>query len=366
MEKKDHKPDRDEERERQEQMARQARYGVTYILVGLVVLWLFQQFVLGPLSVQAVQIPYSEFREKLAAGQIINVEIGSTSITGEMQNPDIASQPTAEAASSPATAEAQLQSSAPLTQTLRFDTFFQPENDPDLVKDLQAAGVKYRFEGPANPIGAFMLAWILPLVLLAGFWVMLFRARSAGGGLGGGGLGNIFGVGKSKAQEVKPEDVGVTYKDVGGADEAIAELQEIIQFLKSPEQFARLGGRIPKGVLLVGPPGTGKTLLARATAGEAGVSFFETSGSEFVEMFVGVGAARVRDTFEQARQGCSCSHLHRRDRCDRTEPRRQYPHRRKRRARADAQSAPGRDRRFPNHHDSAGDHHGRHESAGGA
>jgi cell division protease FtsH len=117
-----------------------------------------------------------------------------------------------------------------------------------------------------------------------------------------GGLGGIFGVARSKATEVKAEDVGVTYKDVGGCDEAIAELQEIIQFLKAPEQFARLGGRIPKGVLLVGPPGTGKTLLAKATAGEANVAFFETSGSEFVEMFVGVGAARVRDLFENARK----------------------------------------------------------------
>ena len=122
------------------------------------------------------------------------------------------------------------------------------------------------------------------------------------GAAGRGGAGGIFGVGKSKATEVKPEEVGVTFKDVGGADEAIAELQEIIQFLKTPEQFARLGGRIPKGVLLVGPPGTGKTLLAKATAGEAEVAFFETSGSEFVEMFVGVGAARVRDLFEQARK----------------------------------------------------------------
>jgi cell division protease FtsH len=116
------------------------------------------------------------------------------------------------------------------------------------------------------------------------------------------GVGGILGVGKSKATEVGPGNVGITFKDVGGADEAIGELREIIQFLKTPEQFARLGGRIPKGVLLVGPPGTGKTLLAKATAGEAGVPFFETSGSEFVEMFVGVGAARVRDLFEQARK----------------------------------------------------------------
>ncbi len=193
--------------------------------------------------------------------------------------------------------------SQPNTNTLTFNTFFESGGDPNLVKDLQASGVQYRFARPDSPIGAFLISWILPLALLGGFWYMLFRARSGGGaGMGGGGLGNIFGVGKSKAQEVKPEDVGVTYKDVGGADEAIAELQETIQFLKSPEQFAKLGGRIPKGVLLVGPPGTGKTLLAKATAGEAGVSFFETSGSEFVEMFVGVGAARVRDLFEQARK----------------------------------------------------------------
>jgi cell division protease FtsH len=119
---------------------------------------------------------------------------------------------------------------------------------------------------------------------------------------GGMGIGGLLGVGKSKATEVKPEAIGITFKDVGGADEAIGELREIIQFLKTPEEFARLGGRIPKGVLLVGPPGTGKTLLAKASAGEAGVPFFETSGSEFVEMFVGVGAARVRDLFEQARQ----------------------------------------------------------------
>lgn len=115
-------------------------------------------------------------------------------------------------------------------------------------------------------------------------------------------MGSIFNVGKSKATEVKPETIGVTYQDVGGADEAIAELQEIIQFLKTPEQFTALGGHIPKGVLLVGPPGTGKTLLAKATAGEANVPFFETSGSAFIEMFVGVGAARVRDLFVKAHQ----------------------------------------------------------------
>ncbi|MGB8775417.1 MAG: ATP-dependent zinc metalloprotease FtsH, partial [Terriglobales bacterium] len=179
-----------------------------------------------------------------------------------------------------------------------FNTVPAPNGDRELIEELQKANVTYNFQPPPNPLGGILLN-LLPLALLAGFWYMAYR-RAAGAA--GGGLGGVFGVGRSKAIEVKPEDVTVTYKDVGGADEAIAELQEIIQFLKAPEQFAQLGGRIPKGVLIVGPPGTGKTLLAKATAGEAKVAFFETSGSEFVEMFVGVGAARVRDLFEHARK----------------------------------------------------------------
>ena len=273
------KPDPKKDREeRQEQMKRQLRYSVSYLFVSLLVLWLFQQFVLGPLTVQATLVPYSDFRTKLAAGEIVKVYIGESDLRGEMKNPQPAATP----------------------ETVPFDTIFTAGGDPDLVTDLQQAGVEYSFERPASPAGALLLSWVLPLGLLGLFWYFAYRARGAGAG--GGGLGGIFGVGKSKATEVKAEDVGVTYKDVGGVDEAISELQEIIQFLKAPEQFAKLGGRIPKGVLLVGPPGTGKTLLAKATAGEAGVSFFETSGSEFVEMFVGVGAARVRDLFEQARK----------------------------------------------------------------
>ena len=179
-----------------------------------------------------------------------------------------------------------------------FNTVPAPTGDPALIEELQNANVTYHFQHPSNPLDGILLENILPLVLLGGFWYMAYRQA----GVAGGGMGGVFGVGKSKAIEVKPEDVRVTYKDVGGADEAIAELQEIIQFLKAPEQFAQLGGHIPKGVLLVGPPGTGKTLLAKATAGEAKVAFFETSGAEFVEMFAGVGAARVRDFFEQARK----------------------------------------------------------------
>jgi cell division protease FtsH len=269
------KPDNDDEEKRRAQMQRQMRFSLGYIITALITLWLFQEFILAPLlNQQARQLDYSDFRQKLAAGQIVSVIIGPNDVLGQMKNPDPKAKP----------------------ELIPFDTVFTPSSDPKLVEDLRAAGVKFRFQRPPSPIGALLLSWLLPLALIGVFWYFAYRR------MGGGGLGGIFGVGKSKATEVKPEDVKVTYRDVGGADEAIAELQEIIQFLKAPEQFAKLGGRIPKGVLLVGPPGTGKTLLAKATAGEAGVSFFETSGSEFVEMFVGVGAARVRDLFENARK----------------------------------------------------------------
>jgi cell division protease FtsH len=271
------KQDHEEEKKRRDQIQRQRRFTLGYLVTSLIALWLFQEFILTPLVTQAAEIPYSEFKQKLADGQIVKVMIGENSIVGEMKNPD-------SKASSP---------------TIPFDTVAIPASDPKLVEELQQAGAQYSFQRPPSPVGGLLLSYLLPLALLGGFWYLAYQ-RTGGGA--GGGLGGIFGVGKSKATEVKPEEVGVTFKDVGGADEAIAELREIMQFLKTPEQFAKLGGRIPKGVLLVGPPGTGKTLLAKATAGEAQVAFFETSGSEFVEMFVGVGAARVRDLFEQARK----------------------------------------------------------------
>ena len=143
-----------------------------------------------------------------------------------------------------------------------------------------------------------LLSWILPAVIFFGLWFFLIRrfAERAGGGIGG-----FMSIGKSRAKIYVEQNTGVTFADVAGVDEAKAELQEIIAFLKDPQGYGRLGARMPKGVLLVGPPGTGKTLLAKAVAGEAAVPFFSISGSEFVEMFVGVGAARVRDLFEQAR-----------------------------------------------------------------
>jgi cell division protease FtsH len=264
----------DEDRNRR--VRRQFWSVIVYVVVGLIALYLFQQFVVNPMGAPSTELPYSEFKAKVAAGQILTAEIGEQKITGTMKSTSG-------------------ESSAPVG----FSPNAQLGADDQLVQQLQAAGVSYSFTGPSNPIGGILIS-LLPFILIGVVWYLIYRRMA--GGLGRGAAGGIFGVGKSKATQVSPEQVGVTFKDVGGADEAIAELQEIIQFLKSPEHFAKLGGRIPKGVLLVGPPGTGKTLLAKATAGEAHVAFFESSGSEFVELFVGVGAARVRDLFEQARK----------------------------------------------------------------
>jgi len=266
-----------EDKNKQELQEKQLRVWLGYLVVNLVTLWLFQQFILKPLVIRETQIPYSEFKSEITSGKIVDVTLGTDRIVGTMKNPD---------------------ASDTNNPTIPFTTNAVPDGDPTLIPALDKAGVQYSVSDPPSPLGSFLLAYGLPLVLIGGIWYIGYRQMSKGG-MGAGGM---FGVGKSKATEVKPEAIGITFKDVGGADEAIAELKEIIQFLKAPEQFDRLGGRIPKGVLLVGPPGTGKTLLAKASAGEAGVAFFETSGSEFVEMFVGVGAARVRDLFEQARK----------------------------------------------------------------
>jgi cell division protease FtsH len=173
--------------------------------------------------------------------------------------------------------------------------------DPELVTDLIAAGVTFSAEAPSNNILSTLLFWIIPFLPLLIIWYFLFRRmRGAGGGA------NVLSIGKSKAREISGEMTGVTFKDVGGADEALVELREVIDFLKQPDRFTAMGAKLPKGILLVGPPGTGKTLLAKATAGEAGVPFFLLTGSDFVEMFVGVGAARVRDLFEQAKAKAPC------------------------------------------------------------
>ena len=176
------------------------------------------------------------------------------------------------------------------------------QGDDELVKLLEAKKLEYEAVTPSG-FGDMIWAWLIPIGLAVVFWSFLMRRLA--GGIGQGPQG-VMAFGKTRAKIHAESDTGVGFNDVAGIDEAVDELKEIVEFLKTPEKFRRLGGRIPKGVLLVGPPGTGKTLLARAVAGEAGVPFFSLSGSEFVEMFVGVGAARVRDLFAQAQTKAPC------------------------------------------------------------
>jgi cell division protease FtsH len=174
-----------------------------------------------------------------------------------------------------------------------------PQSQVEFQKVLEKNNVKFDSKGTGTSAWWALLTGFLPFLLLIGFWIFLMNQMQGGGS-------KVMSFGKSRAKRMSPDSPKVTYKDVAGADEAVEELQEIKEFLENPKKFQALGARIPKGVLLYGPPGTGKTLLARATAGEAGVPFFSISGSDFVEMFVGVGASRVRDLFEQAKQASPC------------------------------------------------------------
>jgi len=178
-------------------------------------------------------------------------------------------------------------------------TVVVPTDSSDLVKRMEARGVNIAFKTGERSLLVNILIQALPILLLIGVWIFFMRQMQ-------GGARGAMGFGKSKARLLTENKNRVTFEDVAGVDEAKEDLAEIVDFLKDPAKFQRLGGKIPKGALLVGPPGTGKTLLARAIAGEAGVPFFTISGSDFVEMFVGVGASRVRDMFEQAKKNAPC------------------------------------------------------------
>ncbi len=233
-------------------------------------------------------LPYSDFKQLLHAGKVREVMIGDSFITGTLKTPTLA----------PVLSKETLaQLKCPLDRDCPFTTVAVA--DPALVPQLQEAGV--RFVGQAKSDWLLtLLAWGLPFALL--FWASNMLAKKSGLSPGGW----LLDVGKSRARIYVASKTGITFADVAGIDEAKDELMEVVAFLNAPERYRKLGGKIPKGVLIVGAPGTGKTLLAKAVAGEAGVPFFSISGSEFVEMFVGVGAARVRDLFAQAQEKAPC------------------------------------------------------------
>jgi len=261
----------------------------------LLALWIWQAAI-SQFSVRT--IPYSEFRGYLARHEVTDAVVKQDEIIGRIApaapatNAAVSVVANAPANSHAATTNATAAMTGPFQfRTVRIE-------DLELVKDLQASGAQYDAERP-SVLSRFLLGWVLPIAILAGLWSLMGRKFGAMGP-------SVFGFGKSTARLVEGEETGVSFEDVAGCEEAKVELKEVIDFLKNPKRYQELGAKIPKGVLLVGPPGTGKTLLARAVAGEAKVPFFSLSGSDFVEMFVGVGAARVRDLFQQAKQHAPC------------------------------------------------------------
>jgi cell division protease FtsH len=266
----------------QQKPNKQVRFSILYFIIALVGLWLLQMFVFQPLLVRQEQVPYNQFRQDLQSGYIKTVTIEASRIFYTLYS------------------SSDSQAPADLPKDRAGNTYDTVTvKDDQLVPDLLKAGVTFQASPPSSGLLTTILSWGIPILGFGALWYFLLRRMGTGGS-------QIMSIGKSKAKEITGEMTRVRFDDVGGMQEVEVELKEIIEFLKTPEHFTRLGAKLPKGVLLVGPPGTGKTLLARATAGEAGVPFFSLSGSDFVEMFVGVGAARVRDLFVQAKQRAPC------------------------------------------------------------
>ena len=248
----------------------QFNFPIWYILIAAFVFMSLSSYLFNPV---VGNISYSEFKELVRDGRIESCQITSSLIKGTLKVEDYRSE------------------KKKTFVTARVD-------DPELVKELEAQGVKFSGNYENTWLQQFLFAWIIPIGIFFLIWRFVFKKM--------GPTGSVMSFGKSKGRIYAQEDLKFSFDDVAGIDEAKEELQEVVEFLKTPHKFTNLGGRIPKGVLLVGAPGTGKTLLAKAVAGEAGVPFFSISGSEFVEMFVGVGASRVRDMFGQAAQKAPC------------------------------------------------------------
>jgi cell division protease FtsH len=243
---------------------------ILWIIIALLLVALFNMFQGTSPHTSAKTLTYTEFTQDVQEGQVKAVTLEGDQIIGTLNN----------------------------DQSFRT---YAPANDPDLIPTMKAKKVNITVNPPEDGVPSIMSIFInwFPMLLLIAVWIFFLRQMQAGGG-------KAMGFGKSRAKLLTERTGRVTFEDVAGVDEAKEEVKEIVEFLRDPQKFQRLGGRIPKGVLLVGPPGTGKTLLARAIAGEANVPFFTISGSDFVEMFVGVGASRVRDMFEQAKKNAPC------------------------------------------------------------
>jgi cell division protease FtsH len=256
------------------------KFSIGYFVIALIALFLLQSVLFAP---HAETLSYSEFKALARRGKVSNLVLDKQTISGTLATDGLEG----------------LLPKEKLEELKRVGSGPHPfvaarVDDPSLVAELEAANVKFtgRVE---NTWLSTLLSWILPALVFVGVWVFVIRRM-------GGAQGGLLAIGKSKAKVYVEHETGVTFDDVAGIDEARGELMEVVDFLKNPDRYRRLGGKIPKGVLIVGAPGTGKTLLAKAVAGEAGVPFFSLSGSDFVEMFVGVGAARVRDLFAQAQE----------------------------------------------------------------
>ncbi|MDH3665131.1 MAG: ATP-dependent metallopeptidase FtsH/Yme1/Tma family protein, partial [Alphaproteobacteria bacterium] len=248
-------------------MEKKTQFNIVYVLIAVFLVLVFQQLLV---SFQAVEhIPYSRFLSLLEQGKVADVVVRETTVTGTLKEPIDGR-----------------------------DQFVTERVEPGLADNLSKNGVEFTGGTEETLLGS-VLSWIMPALFFVGIWFFVFRPLFAR-------QGGMMNVGKSKAKVYVEKDTGVTFEDFAGNEEAKDELKEVVAFLKDKESFGRLGARMPTGILLVGPPGTGKTLLARAVAGQAKVPFFSIAGSEFVEMFVGVGAARVRDLFEQARKVAPC------------------------------------------------------------
>jgi len=250
-------------------MEKHQRFSLWYVLIAIWGVLLLNNLIVSTYGPK--NLPYSEFLTQLQAGEIEEVSITGDVISGKMKIKGEGDQKDVE--------------------------FVTRRVDQDLSNELAKYGVRFRAQ-PESTFFRDILSWVIPILIFFGIWYVLMQRLNPGAG--------VMAFGKNKARVYAEKDLDTRFTDVAGCDEAKAELVEIIDYLKTPERFQRLGGQMPKGVLLIGPPGTGKTLLARAVAGEAQVPFFSISGSEFVEMFVGVGASRVRELFTQAREKAPC------------------------------------------------------------